>query len=476
MENAKSPEKYGGLKLNYRRTFILGFAYFGILLLLEVYNSWCPTMLTKLFQSTFSIEDANEVQYLVGVVMAIFNLLALIMLPVFGYLSDKTHTKIGKRMPFILAGSFLTALAFPFIPVCVHHNSLAGTLILMFIVIFFMMMHRIPTMALMPDVTPKPLRSKAHGIINVIGYFGGAFATITGIVFVLSDYYNRSEGNASWMYGNIWTIEIPFLLASVFLSISTLILFFKIKENRLEEELKEEMARGEMYSEAIEKVEEGEKPLSKRNRIVLFTLLGAEFLWSMAENGVKTFTVSYAMFFLEADTSSQMLSTILMGMGSVIGFLFVAYLSMKIGRKLSISIGLGISSLSLVAWALLSLFAGWEGSGSYPPILYVIFFLKGFGMSLVLGNCFPMVVELASGSKVGRFTAYYYAASSLAQTITPVALGSLMLIPNVSWQFVPLYGSACLLLSFIAFLFVKSANPNHGKEEVPATRDQQENR
>ena len=111
------------LKLNYKRTFIIGFAFFGILLLWQVYDSWCPTFLTELFREALGADSVEEVQYLVGIMMALDNLAALILLPIFGSLSDKTHTRIGKRMPFILIGTFCCAVAFPFIPIFFHYHN-----------------------------------------------------------------------------------------------------------------------------------------------------------------------------------------------------------------------------------------------------------------------------------------------------------------------------------------------------------------
>ena len=127
------------LKLNYKRTYLIGFAFFGILLLWQVYDSWCPTLLTELFKKAFDTTD-EKVQYLVGIMMAMDNLAALILLPIFGRLSDKTHTKIGKRMPYILIGTFVCAVAFPFIPIFFHFNNMAGVIAMMLIVVVFMMM------------------------------------------------------------------------------------------------------------------------------------------------------------------------------------------------------------------------------------------------------------------------------------------------------------------------------------------------
>ena len=180
------------LKLNVRRTALIGFAFFGILLLWQVYDSWCPTFLTDIFaRNIYDLSSAElkasdpekllHVQWIVGIIMACDNLAALILLPLFGKLSDRTRTPIGKRMPYILVGTFVSALAFPFIPLFFHRNNVFGMVAMMAVVLLFMMMYRNPAVALMPDITPKPLRAKANGIINIMGYFGGAFATVLGI-------------------------------------------------------------------------------------------------------------------------------------------------------------------------------------------------------------------------------------------------------------------------------------------------------
>ncbi len=450
MENTITNENDRPFKLNWKRTCIIGFAFFGILLLWQVYDSWCPTFLTELFKDAFNTTNDEDVQYLVGVMMAMDNLAALILLPIFGSLSDKTHTRIGKRMPYILVGTFVCAVAFPFIPVLFHYNNLAGVLILMFIVVIFAMMYRNPAVALMPDMTPKPLRSKANGIINIMGYLGGACASIVGIFFVLSEYLNAGE-NAS-----IWTIEIPFLLASVLMVISAIILFVCIKENKIADEVKDEMARGELVSEAVEKVDD-DKPMSKANKTMLIFILAAEFFWFMADNGISTFMNNYTIYFLGGSTGSNMINTIVGGVGSVIGFALGGIIASKIGRKWTIFTGLGTTLLAYVAWIILTFTVpGLAGSGTFPFWIYIIWFVKGFGMSLVHINSYPMVVELCSSKKIGKFTGYYYASSMAAQTITPIALGALLLVPNFSWEILPIYASVCVVISLVLFFFVKS--------------------
>ena len=450
------------LKLNYKRTMLIGFAFFGILLLWQVYDSWCPTFLSELFKNTFNVTNEREVQYLVGIMMAIDNLAALILLPIFGRLSDKTRTPIGKRMPYILVGTTVCAIAFPFIPVLFHYQNTAGVIAMMAIVVIFAMMYRNPAVALMPDITPKPLRSKANGIINIMGYIGGAFATVVGIFFVLSDYLGSAlnkDGTPkahTWAYNNIWAIEAPFLIASVLMVVSAIVLFFTVRENELAEKLKEEMAEGEKEAEVVDKVTE-DAPLSKANRTMLLLILGAEFFWFMADNGIATFMGNYAIYFLKTSSSSNMINTIVGGVGSVVGFALGGIIASKIGRKWTLFGGLGLSLTAYIVWIILTFgVGGLEGSGQFPFWIYIIWFVKGFGMSLVHVNSYPMVVELCPNSRIGRYTGYYYASSMAAQTITPIALGSLLLIPSMSWEYLPVYGAICLVCAAVVFFFVKN--------------------
>jgi maltose/moltooligosaccharide transporter len=451
------------LKLNMKRTFIIGFAFFGILLLWQVYDSWCPTFLTELFKKAIPGSTNEQVQYLVGIMMAMDNLAALILLPIFGKLSDKTHTKIGKRMPYILVGTLVCAICFPFIPVFFHYNNIVGTIVMMAVVVCFMMMYRNPAVALMPDMTPKPLRSKANGIINIMGYIGGAFATVVGIFFVLSQYLG-TNGKTTWQTNNIWAIEVPFLIASILMVISCAVLFFSLNENKVEAEIKDELDRGEAMAEVETKIED-DKPMTKANRNMLLLILAAEFFWFMADNGIGTFMGNYTIYYLEASSSSNMINTIVGGVGSVIGFAIGGIIAGKIGRKWTIFSGLSLSLLSYIFWviATFTFLKGAAGSGSFPPVIYGIWFAKGLGMSLVHVNSFPMVVELCSSKKIGAFTGYYYASSMAAQTITPIALGTLMLHPDLNFGFLPVYAAICLALSMVTFVFVKNVKTDKVK-------------
>ena len=458
-EPAAAPAN-GGLKLNYRRTALIGFAFFGILLLWQVYDSWCPTFLTDIFahriygmtSAELKLSDPEkilDVQWIVGVIMACDNLAALILLPIFGRLSDKTHTPIGKRMPYILVGTLVSAVAFPFIPLFFHNKNIVGMIIAMVTVLIFMMMYRNPAVALMPDITPKPLRAKANGIINIMGYFGGAFATVLGIFMVLSNYINARPEDR-----NIWTIELPFIIASVLMVISALVLFKTIKENELAEQLKDELALGEQLA-AVETPIDDDKPMSKANRNMLLAILGAEFLWFMSDNALGTYIGNYVIYYLKSVSSSTMILTILGGLASVIGFAIAGSLAEKAGRKWTISTGLMITFAGLIVMCFVrptnTVSAGAaHGEFTFPTLLYVVWVLKGFGMALVHNCSFPMVVELCSAKKIGRFTGFYYAASMSAQTVTPVLLG-LVLKAAMAWRALPVYACILTLLSCTVF-------------------------
>ena len=456
----------GGLKLNYKRTALIGFAFFGILLLWQVYDSWCPTFLTDIFahhiygmtSAELKASDPDKilnVQWIVGIIMACDNLAALILLPIFGNLSDKTKTPIGKRMPYILVGTFVSAVAFPFIPLFFHYNNIVGMVVMMAVVLIFMMMYRNPAVALMPDITPKPLRAKANGIINIMGYFGGAFATVLGIFMVLSSYINAPAEER-----NLWTIELPFIIASVLMVISALVLFKTIKENELAEKLKDELALGEQMAAVATPIDD-DKPMSKANRNMLLAILGAEFLWFMSDNALGTYIGNYVIYYLKSVSSATMILTILGGLASVVGFAIAGKIADKVGRKWTIASGLMITFVGLVIMCFVfptgTVKAGAEhGEFTFPVLLYVVWAFKGFGMALVHNCSFPMVVELCSAKKIGKFTGFYYAASMSAQTVTPILLG-LVLKATMAWNALPVYATILTLLSCTVFTaFVKN--------------------
>ena len=182
-------------------------------------------------------------------------------------------------------------------------------------------------------------------------------------------------------------------------------------------------------------------------------------------NGISTFMGNYTIYYLGASSRSNMINTIVGGVGSVIGFAIGGIIASKIGRKWTVISGLALSLLSYLFWviATYTFLHDAANSGSFPIAIYIIWAFKGFGMSLVHVNSFPMVVELCSSKKIGAFTGYYYASSMAAQTITPVALGSLLLIDGLNFSFLPVYASICLVISLAVFFFIKNVKINKVK-------------
>ena len=452
----------GGLKLNYKRTALIGFAFFGILLLWQVWDTWCPALLTDIYaKRIYQLTSAElnvknpgaiqEIQRVVGLIMGCDNLAALILLPIFGNLSDKTRTPIGKRMPYILVGTFVSAIAFPFIPLFMHNNKLAAMIVTMVVVLVFMMMYRNPAVALMPDITPKPLRAKANGIINIMGYFGGAFATVLGMIgfMKLTRYINETDIAAR----SLWTIELPFLIASVLRVISALVLFKTIRENELEVQLHDDLELGEQLAAVATPIDD-DKPMSRENKTMLLAILGAEFLWFMSDNALGTYLSNYVIYYLGSVSSAASTLVIIGGVCSVIGFAIAGGIAEKIGRKWTVCSGLFLSLLAGLIMILVrptGKVVGANGEFSFPALLYGVWVIKGFGMALVHNCSFPMVVELCTSKKIGTFTGYYYAASMSAQTVTPVLLG-LIFMRTGAWGVLPVYSSVLLALSVLVFI------------------------
>ena len=274
------------LKLNYKNTLFIGCAFFSILMLWQVYNHYCPLFLDYLLREHTSLElDGNERLYIIGIIMAADNLFAVFMLPLFGTLSDKTHTRFGRRMPYIFAGMILSAIVFPLIPIFFMKNNIVALIVTMGAILLIMNMYRNPAVALMPDVTPKPLRSQANGIINFVGYLGAIIAGALAMVLKIS---GNTKGNWAPTESGYTNGIIAFCIASVFMIIALVLLCLKIKENKLVEENAEALELGEKLSETHEDVSKTDK-LSKADRKNIVVLLISIFLWYMAFNAIETF-------------------------------------------------------------------------------------------------------------------------------------------------------------------------------------------
>jgi len=422
------------LKLNYKSTLYIGFGFFSILMLWQIYNTYAPIFLGKLLSDGGDIDPATAP--LVGFIMALDNFFALFMLPIFGILSDRTKTKYGRRIPYIIVGMFVAAIIFPLIAVAYILNSVAGVIIMMLLVLIVMNVYRNPAVSLMPDVTPKPLRSKANGIINLIGYVGAIIGGVLVIVFGQS------------VDDPILSI-MPFLIVSGVMLVAMIILFIKIKENKLVKDTEEDMEAGEQQSTTMGEIGEN-IPLSKYDKSNMIFILIAVFLWFAAFNSIETFISSYTETVLgRLDIAGTI--TIIMVLSSMITFIPAGYLAGYIGRKISVIGGLALMGLGL-------LIAMTIHDVTVPFFLGIS--VIGIGWAFINVNSYPMMVEMSHKNNVGRFTGYYYTSSMLAQSFTPIVAGAFISYVGSFTVLFP-YALVLVVAAFIVFFFVKE------KRDIP---------
>lgn len=428
------------LKLNYKRTFIIGLTFFTILMLWQMYNYYCPLFLARLLKNTYGDKDYN---YLIGIIMAMDNVLALFLLPLFGNLSDKTHSKYGRRMPFIVVGTIVSMILFPLIPLFFAKNSLVGVIVTMGLVLIFMQMFRNPAVSLMPDVTPKPLRATANGIINFVGYIGAIFA---GAIQMISLF---KMPNIETEIPNPYLFIIPFAFTSILMLVSLIILIVKIKENKVLEEMKLDMEVGEQLAET-EAASKPDHKLTKQDKTNLVLLIASIFLWYMGFNAVETFWSTYGIEVMNKGSVS--IATVALTVASLITFIPAGKLVSKIGRKWSIILGLGLMIISLGGCFICS-----QTSLKTNLIVYILLFvISGVGWAFINISSYPMVVEMSDKNSVGKYTGLYYTSSMLAQSITPICVGFLM--DALGYESMFAYATGFMILALIVFVFIKSTH------------------
>ena len=515
------------MKLNTKRTIYVGFAFFLILAFWQAYDSIIPLILTNKFGMS---------QFWSGAIMALDNILALFLLPLFGTLSDKHKGKSGRRTPFIRIGTIaavvlLIALSFADLtqlknienvsvvdgPVAlgviydsqadqkiVKPNKETATLteehfilseeisredfinikseiinedgkkitnadyvdyvvparqayiwqlttgnpnaLILFIGILFLLLiamavFRSPAVALMPDVTVKPLRSKANAIINLMGYTGGILVLVLGKVFATD-----APRNAMMSY-------IGYFGAVAGLMIVALVVFLvKVKEPAWCKEMLEESAK--LNASEEKEVTTQKRKLTKGEKISLILLLASVILWYFGYNAVSSKYSVYASNRLGKDFNM----TLMIGTGSaIISFVPVGILSSKIGRKKAILIGVAMLAIAFFL-------AQFVTAQTTVALMIGIFVLAGVAWATINVNSFPMVVELCSDGDVGKYTGYYYTASMAAQTLTPMVSGFLMDKLGMGVLFP--YASIFVAASFVTMLFVK-----HGDSKIVAKKN-----
>jgi len=411
-------------KLNYKRTVLIGFAFMSICAFWQLYDSIVPLIL----KNSFGIGDT-----LSGVVMAMDNVFAVVLLPLFGALSDRVSTPLGKRIPFILVGTVLAVISMIFMPIGDNKASFTIFIIALFAALLSMSLYRSPAVALMPDVTPKPLRSKANAVINLMGAVGGVIAL--GLIAVLVKKTAKPD-------------YLPlFAIIGGIMLVSAAIVALTTRENRLVREMHETGGYGEPEEEPEASAKDAKRFRTKLPRDVMRSLifiLLSVFLWFMGYNAVSTAFSKYAQEVLGMEGGGFALSMMVATVAAVITYIPAGLVASKIGRKKTIIIGVALLSASFGSAFFFT---------SYSPVINALLALAGVGWAAINVNSYPMVVEMAKGSDVGKYTGYYYTFSMAAQILTPILSGALL--EHVSYRTLFPYSVVFCLLALLTMSFVR---------------------
>jgi MFS family permease len=460
------------MKLDSKKTILVGFAFLTISMFWVVYD----TIISKLLINSFGLNQTWS-----GVLMALDNMLALVLLPLFGLWSDRTKSKYGKRTPYIFFGTIIAAIVIVGVGIVDYYQLMAvegagigpvlgtteagytflgsdllystkelatvarrnlifnnitsvnPTLLIVFIGVLFialiaMSLYRTPAVSLMPDVTPKPLRSKANAIINLMGTVGGMIS-LGFMTFLAKDYQSY----------------IPAFVVLAVLMLGFLAAFmFTVKEVKWVKENNELMVReGLMDEKEAEEILEGkEEKMPKDVRRSFLLILASVVLWFFAYNAA---TSKFSVYATDVLNTGFTLPLLVANLTALITFIPIGIIATKIGRKKTILIGIGILTAAFV----LAIFL----TEQTALLIWVTMALAGVGWATINVNSYPMVVEMSKGSNIGKYTGYYYTASMAAQIFTPIISGALMDWLGMRVLFP--YSTVFIIAAFVTMYFVK---------------------
>ncbi len=508
------------MKLNYKRTILVGFAFFLICAFWQAYDNIIPLILTNKFGMS---------QTLSGGIMALDNILALFMLPLFGAISDRCTSKRGRRTPFIVVGTLCACvllLALSFVDNAQLKNldkvstiddpaalleiydsrsdaqlitpegkkfvlketftadefaairsqvekdgklvtnpdytryvvparqayawqltaespsTLIFFIVILLLILISMATFRSPAVALMPDVTVKPLRSKANAIINLMGTAGGILVLALGIVFSTAAVKNSMMSYIGF-----------FGVIAAIMAIALAVFVFTVREVEWARQMQEDsLSLGlEENSDDAQTVTE-RKLTSAELKSLLFILLSI-VLWFFGYNAVTSKYSVYASNILHKDYN---LTLIIAQAAAIVAYLPVGFIASKVGRKKTIMAGVIMLAVAFLGGSFIT-------DSSPTLVMNILFALAGIAWATINVNSFPMVVELASGGNVGKYTGYYYTASMAAQVATPLVSGFLM--DNMGMRVLFPYAAIFVALAFVTMRMVR-----HGDSKPAAKK------
>ena len=434
------------MKLNNKRTVLVGLAFLSICAFWQMYDNVVPLILTNTFHMNESLS---------GAIMAADNILALFLLPFFGGLSDRTQTPIGRRTPYILAGTAAAVVLMNLLPLLDNGYAaaasplgLGGFVVVLGLLLIAMGTYRSPAVALMPDVTPKPLRSKANAIINLMGALGGMlYLAVAAVLYPNS----RVEGLSHVNYQPL------FLMVAAIMAAAVAAMFLTVREPKLYAENQACEAAHPEWNLARDDGS-GQEVLPREVKRSLGFILASIALWFIGYNGVTTWFTTYVSQVMGEGLGGASTCLLVATGGAIVSYIPVGEVASRVGRKKTIQAGVVLLAACFMAGYFLT-----THFREINVVMYVVFALVGLAWAAINVNSLPMVVEMCRGSDVGKFTGYYYTASMLAQVVTPVAAGTLMRQAGYHTLFP--YAAFFVALSFVTMCFVR-----HGDSKAAAKR------
>lgn len=483
-------------KLHYPHTILTGFGFLASSIAWAIYDPYITKILNRLLNDSamvtqwstklnqmfpalarFAAANGEEVAtaaggitlvpLFIGIIMTFDNIFGVIFQPTFGKLSDNTHSRFGKRRPYVIYGAPISALLFAIIPIiAIKLGSLPLTMAFIILFVFVMSLWRAPVVALMPDLTPNELRSEGNAIINLMGGVGGAIGLFAGtIVTALYCAATGADSKAdSW--DEFVTFPYVFLLGGIVMIIGMLVVLFFVKEpdSRIKiqsenNQIVDEAARRKAEKEAAKAEKEArksEKLAPGERRSLIFMLMGLFFLFC-GTNAVTTFFALFAAEILNKTTAQATIMTTAFAAASAVAAIPAGWLGKKFGRKKTILAGLVIFILAFSAY----LVTQKMGIDSMSGILiWVALIVGGAANMFITVNTLPLVLEIGGLDKVGTFTGYYYTATFSAQIATPIIYGIVRMFTG-TYMSLFYYCPIAFILSLICILIVK-----HG-EAIP---------
>lgn len=430
------------MKFDVKKTVQMGFGFLSICAFWQMYNALIPLVLTNTFHLNETIS---------GVIMAMDNVLALFLLPLFGNISDRCKNVMGRRKPFLLYGTIAAVvlmMMLPFVDNSYYANPSVSKEILFIGILGALLIamgtYRSPVVALVADCTIKPLRSRANAIINLMGALGGIIYLIVAAVFYPA---SKTKGLEHVNYLLIFMVVAGIMLVSL------CIVMITVDEKAMRKQVENYELLHPEENLTVED-ENGKTVLPREVKISLGFLLASVALWFIAYNGMETWFTTYAvrMWGMALGDASKCL--LIANAGAIIFFIPSGMIASKIGRKRTILLGILLLGGSFFAGFVYTLF-----SSTFSPFLYIFFATMGAGWAFINVNSLPMVLEMCSDSESGKFTGYYYTFSMAAQIVTPIVAG--WLLNNVGYLTLFPYATIFAFAAFITMLFVK-----HGDVDI----------